>query len=186
MAKYAAFLRAINVTGRRATKDRLVAAFEACGFEGVSTFRASGNVLFEAPGRAKPKQAEMENALEAELGFEVSAYVRSAAQLAKIADLSPFTANQVKASKGKLQVAFLPRKPTQAQAKEALALELETDPLAIEGTELLWLPASGTQASDLDLRKLERAVGPWTMRTMGTVEQIAEKLLAQGARERSL
>ena len=63
-----------------------------------------------------------------------------------------------------------------AKAAEALALELESDPLSLEGTELLWLPAAGTQTSDLDLKALERAVGPWTMRTMGTVEQIAAKL----------
>jgi uncharacterized protein (DUF1697 family) len=176
VAKHAAFLRAINVGGRNATKDRLVAAFEECGFENVSTFRASGNVLFEAPGRAKPKQAGMESALKAELGFEVPVFVRSAQQLAKIAALEPFSAKQLKASKGKLQVAFLPKKPAKAKAKEALALELASDPLALEGTELLWLPASGTQKSDLDLKALERAVGPWTMRTMGTVEQIAEKL----------
>jgi uncharacterized protein (DUF1697 family) len=176
MASYAAFLRAINVGGRTATKDRLVAAFEACGFENVSTFRASGNVLFEAPGGGKPKQAEMESALEAELGFEVPVFVRSAAQLAKIAALEPFSAKQLKASKGKLQVAFLPKKPAKAKAAEALALELETDPLSLEGSELLWLPAAGTQKSDLNLKALERVVGPWTMRTMGTVEQIAEKL----------
>ena len=176
MASYAAFLRAINVGKRQATKDRLVAAFEACGFEEVSTFRASGNVLFEAPGKAKPKQAEMEAALEAELGFEVPVFVRSATQLAKVAALEPFSAKQLKASKGKLQVAFLPKKPAKAKVAEAMALELDSDPLAIEGTELLWLPAAGTQTSDLNLKALERAVGPWTMRTMGTVEQIAEKL----------
>jgi uncharacterized protein (DUF1697 family) len=176
VASYAAFLRAINVSNRRVTKDRLVAAFEACGFEGVSTFRASGNVLFAAPGKAKPKQAEMEAALEAELGFEVPVFVRSAAQLSKIAALEPFTPEQVKAAKGKLQVAFLPKKPSKAKAAEAMALELDSDPLAIEGAELLWLPAAGTQTSDLDLKALERAVGPWTMRTIGTVEQIADKL----------
>ena len=176
MASYAAFLRAINVGKRQATKDRLVSAFEACGFEDVSTFRASGNVLFEAPGKAKPQQAEMEAALEAELGFEVPVFVRSAAQLAKIAALEPFTPKQVKASAGKLQIAFLPKRPSKAKAAEALALELDSDPLAIKGTELLWLPGAGTQTSDLNLKALERAVGPWTMRTMGTVEQIAAKL----------
>ena len=104
-------------------------------------------MLFEAPGKAKPKQAEMESALEAELGFEVPVFVRSAAQLAKIAALEPFSAKQLKASKGKLQVAFLPKKPTKAKAAEALALELESDPLSWRAAELLWLPAAGTQTS---------------------------------------
>ena len=176
VASHAAFLRAINVGRRQATKARLVSAFEACGFEDVSTFRASGNVLFTAPRKGKPKQAEMEKELEAELGFEVPVFVRSASQLANVAALDPFTPKQIKASKGKLQVAFLPKKPSKAKAAEVLALELPSDPLSLEGTELLWLPAAGTQESDLDLKALERALGPWTMRTMGTVEQIAEKL----------
>ena len=60
-------------------------------------------------------------------------------------------------------------------AKEALALATK-EPLAIEGTELFWLPMSGIMDSDLDLKALERLVGPWTMRTMGTVEQFAAKL----------
>ena len=81
-------------------------------------------MLFEAPGKAKPKQAEMEAALEAELGFEVPVFLRSAAQLAKIAALEPFSAKQLKASKGKLQVAFLPKKPAKAKVAEAMALEL--------------------------------------------------------------
>ena len=29
--------------------------------------------------------------------------------------------------------------------------------------------------SELDLKALETALGPWTMRTMGTIEQIAAK-----------
>lgn len=176
MASYAAFLRAINVGGRRATKDRLVAAFAACGFENVSTFRASGNVLFEASGRVNPKEAGIEPALEAELGYPVPVFVRSAQRLAEIAALEPFTPKQVRTSKGKLQVVFLPKTPSKPDAAAALALELESDPLAIDGSELIWLPAGGTQTTELDLGALEAVLGPWTMRTMGTVERVAAKL----------
>ena len=176
MTRYAAFLRGINVTGRRVSNDRLAAVFEGLGYEHVTAFRASGNVLFEGKGRAKPKGSEMEAALEEALGYKVPVYVRSAKELARIVALEPFSDKQLKASSGKLQVAFLPKQPTKAQAENALGLALETDPLAVEGTELFWLPAGGTQGTDLDLKALERAVGPWTMRTIGTVEQIANKL----------
>ncbi len=176
MAKYAAFLRGINVSGRTAKKEQLIAACEACGFEDVTTFRASGNVLFSASGRAKPDVKRIELALEAELGYESLVFLRSAAQLTKVAAAKPFSSNQVSASKGKLQIAFLPKKPTKANAKKALALALESDPLALGEAELFWLPAAGTQESELDQKALYKLLGPWTMRTMGTVEQISAKL----------
>ena len=51
MARYAAFLRAINVGGHVVKMEVLRAAFEDLGFAGVETFIASGNVIFET--RAK-------------------------------------------------------------------------------------------------------------------------------------
>lgn len=174
--KYAAFLRGINVGGHKALKQQLITAFEETGFDEVSTFRASGNVMFEAPGKKRPDPAKVEAALRAELGYSAPVFVRSASQLVKLTALEPFSLSQLKASKGKLQVAFLPAKPSKAKAKKALAMKLDSDPLALEGTELFWLPASGTQDTELNLKALEKVVGPWTMRTMGTVEQIAAKL----------
>ena len=176
MAAYAAFLRGINVSGHRATKGQLVSAFEECGLGSVSTFRASGNVIFEAPARPRPDPKQMEDALLAELGFEVPVFLRSASQLAKVAASEPFSEKQLKRSKGKLQVAFLPRRPGKGKAREALDLQLDSDPLALVTTELYWLPASGTQQTALDLKALEKLLGPWTMRTMGTVQQLAAKL----------
>jgi len=113
--------------------------------------------------------------LREELGYAVPVFVRSAAEIDKVAAREPFTAKQRQASEGKLQVAFLPRKLSGPEARNALALATE-EPLAIEGQELYWLPKAGTKDSDVDLRALEKLVGPWTMRTMGTVEQMAAKL----------
>ena len=36
-----------------------------------------------------------------------------------------------------------------------------------------WMPIGG--ASELDLKAIERALGPMTLRTMGTIEQMAGK-----------
>ena len=48
----------------------------------------------------------------------------------------------------------------------------------VKGRELYWLPSGGISESDLDLKTLEGLLGPWTMRTKGTVDQIAAKLTA--------
>ena len=50
MNVYVAFLRGMNLGGRRIKNEELRAEFEALGFEEVATFRASGNVIFGASG----------------------------------------------------------------------------------------------------------------------------------------
>ena len=79
-------------------------------------------------------------------------------------------------SKGKLQVSFLKEKPAAAARKQVLVQMTDEDLLAIEGRELYWLPSGGISESDLDLKAIDAALGPGTMRTMGTIEQIAAKL----------
>ena len=49
MGRAVALLRAVNVGGRTASKAQLTAALEGAGLTGVSTFLASGNVLFDLP-----------------------------------------------------------------------------------------------------------------------------------------
>ena len=52
--KYVALIRGINVGGNAIVPmTQLRAAFEQCGLKNVSTFIASGNVLFEAPRAPK-------------------------------------------------------------------------------------------------------------------------------------
>lgn len=175
MPTHVAFLRGINITNRRVSKDRLVAAFQAVGFEDVSTFRASGNVIFGA-GAAKPEAAVIEEALEQALGYAVPTYLRSSKQVSAIAVRTPFSDKQLAASKGKLQVIFLKKRPAKGAVANVLAMQTDHDRLALEGTELFWLPKGGTQESELDLKAVDAALGPSTHRTMGTVQLIAAKL----------
>jgi uncharacterized protein (DUF1697 family) len=172
---HVAFLRGINITNRRVSKDRLVAAFEAVGFEDVSTFRASGNVIFGA-GSVKPEAAAIEEALERGLGYPVPTYLRSARQVSAIAARTPFSEREVAASKGKLQVVFLKKRPTKSAGAKVLAMQTDHDRLALEGSELFWLPKGGTQESELDLTAVDAALGPSTHRTIGTVQLIAARL----------
>jgi hypothetical protein len=48
LRRYVAFLRAINVGGHVVKMDRLRTLFEGLGFANVSTFIASGNVVFDS------------------------------------------------------------------------------------------------------------------------------------------
>lgn len=178
MDRYVAFLRGMNLGNRRIKNEELRRHFEAMGFEEVATFRASGNVIFSPPKReAEAKLAtRVEAELDERLGYDVPVFLRSADELAAIAAHEPFDSKAVAKSKGKLQVSFLKKKPSAAARKKALALASDEDLLAIEGRELYWLPSGGISESDLDLKAIDAALGAGTLRTMGTVEQIAAKL----------
>jgi uncharacterized protein (DUF1697 family) len=175
MKRYVAFLRGINLGGRRITNEGLRSHFEALGCEEVATFRASGNVVFAKEGRPAELTAQLEEGLGEALGYEVPVFLRSAKQLLAIAAQEPFDAKRLAASKGKLQVVLLTKKPSAARVKEALALATAADRLAIDDRELYWLPSGGISESDLDLKALDSALGPTTIRTKGTVDQIAAK-----------
>ena len=178
MNRYVAFLRGMNLGGRRIKNEELRRHFEEIGFEEVSTFRASGNVIFATPRREAEARlaARVEAELGERLGYEVPVFLRSAAEIAAVAARRPFEAKAVERSKGKLQISFLRKKPSAAAKKKVLALASEEDLLAIEERELYWLPSGGLLESGLDLKAIEKLLGPDTRRTMGTVEQIAVKL----------
>lgn len=179
MAKptHAAFLRAVNLgSTRKASSADLRECFEQAGFEAVGTFRTSGNVVFgSASSGAATIRKEIEKALEEGLGFEVPTFVRTESQVKAIAAMKPFPAKAVAASKGKLQVELLERKPPAAATKKTVALASDDDQLALDGTELYWLPKGGTQDSPLDMKTIDQALGLNTLRTQGTIEQLAAK-----------
>jgi uncharacterized protein (DUF1697 family) len=179
MSGYAAFLRGMNVGGHRISNGELQARFEELGFSEVHTFRASGNVIFAgAPEPVTEVAAHIEKGLQGALGYEVPVFLRTASEVRKIAAHRPFDMALVDASKGKLQVSMLSATPAAKARKAVLALASEEDRLAFGDRELHWLPSGGVLDSVLDLKLIGKLLGPTTMRTKGTVDQIAAKYFA--------
>jgi uncharacterized protein (DUF1697 family) len=180
MPEYAAFIRGINLgRRRRVSSTELRSGFEALGFQGVSTFRTSGNVVFECGREAAAKiTRRIETALADSLGYDVAVFLRTAGQIRQIAGHEPFAATLVDASKGKLQVMLLSAKPAARARDEVLAWGTEEDRLTFGDRELYWLPSGGTRESTFDVKAVEQLLGPITMRTKGTIEQLAAKYFA--------
>ncbi len=178
MERHAAFLRGMNVGGHRLRNDELRSHFEGLGFLEVATFRASGNVTFAA--EREPPQAigaRIEAGLATALGYAVPTFLRTAAEVHAIAALRPFEAERLRRSTGKLQVALLAAAPSAPVRAQVLALAGDQDALALRGRELYWLPSGGILDSTLELKAIERLLGPMTLRTKNTIEQIAAKHL---------
>jgi uncharacterized protein (DUF1697 family) len=176
MLRHAAFLKGMNLGGRRITNEDLRACIEALGLDEVETFRASGNVVFDGGRRSDPSlQRLLEQGLREALGYDVATFIRSRREILELATAAPF---DLRGSAGKLQVALLHEPPTTQARRDALALAGERDRLAFSERELFWLPDGPMSASPLDWKAVERAVGPTTVRTMGTIEQIAARYFA--------
>ena len=176
MCRYAAFLRGINVGGHRVKNSELGALFEAMGLADVYTFRASGNVIFRSDSEQPSELSErIEAALEQSLGYGVPTFLRSAEEFHQIALAEPFAAEHVEASAGRLQVAMLDAPPAASVRKQVLALASDDDRLAFGERELYWLPSGGMLESALELKLIEQLLGPMTLRTKNTIEQIAAR-----------
>jgi uncharacterized protein (DUF1697 family) len=176
MERYVAFLRGMNLGNRRIKNDELRRYFEGLGLADIACFRASGNVIFAAEGgHGTELTGRIEAGLAESLGYEVPVFLRADAELRAMSAHEPFERSALAASKGKVQVVLLAQQPAAANRKEALALSSEDDRLAIEGSELYWLPRGGMSESELDLKAIGAALGLHTIRTKGTIDQIAAK-----------
>jgi uncharacterized protein (DUF1697 family) len=91
MPSYVALLRAVNVggTGKLAMSD-LKAMCIAEGFTKVSTYIASGNVVFRAEARVTQVKAALERRLLDHAGKPVGVIVRTADQMAAVHRANPF------------------------------------------------------------------------------------------------
>lgn len=176
MDRYVAFLRGMNIGGRRIKNDELRRSFEEMELDEVACFRASGNVIFAAAGEDEAElAAKIEASLGESLGYEVPVFLRSAAELRAIAAHDPFDPNVVEVSAGKLQISLLTDKPKASVRREVLAMSTDEDRLALEGRELYWLPSGGMLDSSLDHDAIDALLDRSTRRTKGTIDQIAAK-----------
>ena len=173
----AAFLRAINVAGRRVTNAHLCSCFEGMGFGQVSAFLASGNVLFDLSSRSSDEvESVIEEGLEQCLGYEVPTFVRTAREIFAMSSSQPFSDTDLARTSGNMQVVLLSTMPDQPRRNAALDRAPEEDLLAIVGRDMFWLPKGNISDSELDVKGLESILGSMTIRTHRTMVRLAAKL----------
>jgi uncharacterized protein (DUF1697 family) len=177
MVRYVAFLRAINVGGHTVKMDRLRELFGALGFANVTTFIASGNVIFDSPATdAAALERRIDEHLRAALGYRAEAFLRTTAELAEIASYQPFPAVELNADSASLYVAFLPAPLSNDARERVMALRTELDDFHLHGRELYWLIRGKMSDSMITPTSLGKAIGaPTTTRNINTIQRIAAK-----------
>lgn len=179
MPTYAAFLRGINLGRRRPPMAQLRDLFVEMGFTNVSTFIASGNVLFDAE---EPDVASMEASvsahLHASLGYPVATFIRSIEALDEIVAAQPFAADDVARPGHNVHVSFFHDVLDSGAISRVNALEKEgRDAFAVVGREIYWLARGRLSDSPVTMDMLAKAVGKreGTMRNMNTLRRILDK-----------
>jgi uncharacterized protein (DUF1697 family) len=91
MTQYVALLRGINVGGKsKVEMKKLKAIFETLGYENVSTYINSGNVIFTTAEKDTQKiVADIEHALAKKLGMQLRVVVRDAKNIQKLVKAIP-------------------------------------------------------------------------------------------------
>jgi uncharacterized protein (DUF1697 family) len=151
MGSFVALLRAVNVggTGKLPMSD-LKDICEELGFSAVSTYIASGNVVFASRKSEAAIKAALEKRLEAYVRKPVGVLLRTAAEMAKVFADNPFP----KAAPNRTMAVFLDRAPAadtlvgiRGQRNEQIALgrrEIYVHYGEGMGTSKLVIPAAKT------------------------------------------
>lgn len=181
VTRYVAFLRAVNLAGRRVVKmEDLKKAFEALPVRNVHTFIASGNVIFDAAVRdPSALERKAEAALEKAFGFDIDTFLRSIGELQQIAECPPFHEIAASGEGGTIYVGFLRAAPGADVQRKVKAVSTAVHEFCISGRELLWLRRDVPGARDAPVPPLDKVLGvPTTFRNVRTVKRLVEKYSA--------
>ena len=178
MSRYVALLRAINVGGHVVKMDRLRALFDEMDFDDVETVIASGNVLFSSTARsATALEEKIERHLESALGYEVTTFIRTPAEMGAVAAFDPFPGMVEEGHS--LSVAFLKEHPGRPVVERLHGMRTDYDELLVHGRELYWLARGRMSDSKVWRTPMEKVLGgPATSRNVTTVRKLAGRLSA--------
>jgi uncharacterized protein (DUF1697 family) len=133
MNTYIALLRGINVSGAKTIKmEELRLTFQKLGFENVTTYIQSGNVVFTASETATSQlAAKIAEAIKTDFGFDVPVVVLTAAELQTIAKNNPL--NDGTRDEAFLHVTFLAENPAAFNLSDIEAKKQGNEEIVISG-----------------------------------------------------
>lgn len=158
MSTYVVLLRGINVGGHnKVPMPALRTLVAGLGFDDVSTYIQSGNVMLSASDSASVLGDKIAKAIKKEFGFDVSVIVRSRAQMHKIVKGNPFAAKANDA--GHLHMVFLAAKPAASKVKDLTGAEWGDEEVFVKGTEVYLHLPNGYGRANLSNMVVEKKLG---------------------------
>jgi uncharacterized protein (DUF1697 family) len=164
MGAQVALLRAVNVGGNKLPMKELKRMGEEAGFEQVSTYIASGNLIFHSEDAPERSRAILEARLEGYFGQPMDVLVRTARELSDLVAINPYAGRPG----NKVVALFLDRKPP-ANLQPSVPGEAGESFQAADRELFIHYP-EGQGRSKLAFKGL----GVATARNMNTVTKLAE------------
>ena len=139
MPVYVALLRGINVGGKNLIKmAALRTCFEDNGFEDVTTYIQSGNVVFRTRESSSSQLSpRIEKILSATFPYEASLVLRTRAQMRSVVEKAPAGFGK-KADRYRYDVLFLKPPLTAARAVKIVPTHPDVDEVAMGPGVLYW------------------------------------------------
>jgi len=159
VTRYAALLRAVNVSGQNrldmaSLRDRLA----GLGLDDVETYLQSGNAVFTASGSSASALADVIRAeLRRGLRLDVVVLVRSAAHLQRTATSNPFLRGR--RDPKSLHVTFLAEPPTRGAVRALEARPATGDEFRVAGRDVFLACPGGYGRTKLTNALFERVLG---------------------------
>jgi uncharacterized protein (DUF1697 family) len=98
------------------------------------------NVIFDSKAtNIKSLERKIEKHLEKSLGYAVTTFIRSVAEIAEIARYEPFAREELNGDGNTLFVCFVTAAPTREVAKKLLGLASPIDGFSLNQREVYWL-----------------------------------------------
>ncbi|RLN73322.1 hypothetical protein BBJ28_00005857 [Nothophytophthora sp. Chile5] len=175
-SKTVVFLRGVNVSGRVHSMKSIAEALDEAGFANVTTFLASGNVLFDSllddEGAATALvvvERQVEDTLEELFGSRIPVFARSLDDVAQLGQRIVKTATAV-------NVVLLKDELTSGQRETLKALSTDANELELLGKAFVWYSATKMSESPLFKVSFEKKLGvPVTVRNVNTLRRIVAK-----------
>ena len=174
---YISLLRGINVSGQKKIKMAdLKSLYESLGFQEVTTYIQSGNVVFHATVKSQSAlKKKIEGAIEKKYHFHVPVEIRTHREIRAIIENCPFHSVDLAKEGTKILVAFLSSKPPEDRISHIQKYVSSSEELVVRGREVYLYCPNGFGKSKLSNNFLEHKLGvEATTRNWKSVNKLSE------------
>ena len=174
MARLIVLLRGVNLASRnRISMPDLREALEEEGFEDVSTYVQSGNVVLTSKASAKQVGSDVRRLIAGRFGLDIAVVVRTRADLTAVVKRNPF--GKVATNPKLYQVTFLEKAPSAELVRRLEAVAAGKEQVAHIGRELYAWHPDGVARSKLAALMAGKGLGVTaTARNWRTVTKLLE------------